>query len=194
MTISGPWIQTRTGIAIDLLDPDPASITLHDLAFALGYINRYTGHAGAYSVAQHSVLVAQALQQEGHDRGVQRAGLLHDAHEAIVGDVASPLKRALRALYIAGTPRPGESLDPWARLEARHERAVRVRFGVSRDLPEAVKIMDLRMLLAEKRDLLGREAGDWGIPATAWPEKITRWTADSAIDAFQREAERLELR
>lgn len=181
--MTAPWIQTRSGAAIDLLDPDPTTIVLADLAYALAHLNRYTGHTGAYSVAQHSVLVARALRDEGHTEGVQRAGLMHDAHEAIVGDVSSPVKRALVAIV--------RDVDPWHELERRAARAVASRFGLPRDLPQAVKIMDLRMLLAEARDLLAPPPRPWGIDVEPWPIRIARWQALDARDVFLDECSRL---
>src|SRR5688572_16807572 len=108
--MSRPYLLTASGIRIDLLGPRPEDVTLPDVAHALARICRYTGHVRSahYSVAQHSVYVSQHLRDQGHGLGIQRQGLLHDAHEAYTGDVASPIKRAMREI---GGPRAGGAWD-----------------------------------------------------------------------------------
>lgn len=66
---------------------------IETIAHALAYINRYTGHVGQYSVAQHCVLIAMQLPQE-----LKLAGLLHDAPEAYIGDVSAPLNATFQTI------------------------------------------------------------------------------------------------
>lgn len=97
------WIQTSTGSYFDLLEPKPAQVRLEDVARALGRICRFAGHTKKhYSVAEHSVLVAQHAMtlrnytaNSDHRTALFMAGLLHDAHEAFTGDLTSPMKVAL---------------------------------------------------------------------------------------------------
>ena len=208
--MSRPWIQTGQGFAIDLLDPIPESICLADLAKALANLNRYTGHVGAYTVAQHSVIVANALRDEGYSAGVQAAGLMHDAHEAIVGDVSSPLKRAMRIELASGLIREGvidgaadsaevwtkaldlaARLDPFHALEVRAWRAVASRFRLPAELPKAVKVADLRALVTEARDLFTSPPRPWGINVEPYDLEVRRWTAERAFHEFMAAAARL---
>lgn len=77
-------------------DPDqltPDIFDIRDVAWALGNQQRFNGHVDErWTVAQHSVLVARLLQLRGADPLTVMAGLLHDAHEAYIGDVAAPQK------------------------------------------------------------------------------------------------------
>lgn len=168
------WIQTYTGIAYDLQNPDPNSINLPDVAHALSQINRFTGHTREpYSVAQHSVLVAGILQDQGESTGVIRAGLLHDAHEAYIGDVSSPVKRAL-----------GEwsRESPFSELEERHALAMQTRF---RFVPCAkVKRADLIALVTEARDLMGPPPKPWGIDVQPLRGKIWPMSPETARTRF----------
>jgi uncharacterized protein len=175
------WIQTYTGQRLDLLLPDPSHVCLEDIAQPLSLLVRFTGQIRhGYTVAQHSVLVARALRDEGHSLGVQRAGLMHDAHEAYTGDVSAPIKGVVGAA--------------WSDFERRMELAVRQRFSVPRDLPAAVRSMDLRMLLAEARDLLAAPPAPWGIPSEPWEGRISRvWSAREARGEFLEECYRLEV-
>lgn len=125
--MTNTWIQTYTGRAFDLLDPQPEHIDVLDIAHALSQLCRFTGHTRAfYSVAQHSCLVAEIARDlcEGMigavcPDAVALAALLHDAPEAYIGDVSSPLKRALR----------GEGqLSAYDVIEDRISRAVDIRF------------------------------------------------------------------
>jgi len=84
-------IHTFSGIAFDLLDPKPEMILVEDIVHSLSLINRFNGAAKfPYSVAQHSLYVAGLLPPE-----LKLQGLLHDAPEAYVGDMVSPLKKIM---------------------------------------------------------------------------------------------------
>jgi hypothetical protein len=77
-----PWIQTAQGCAYPLLGPSPSDIDWRAIAEALSKICRFNGHTTHfYSVAQHCALVADMLAPD-----LRLHGLLHDAHEAFIGD------------------------------------------------------------------------------------------------------------
>lgn len=129
-------IRTHNGLEIDMLDPRPEQIVLGDIAHALALTCRYGGHAPKfYSVAEHSIGVSGLLgQTHGPDVQMMRIGLLHDAAEAYLGDIISPMKRALDAL--GGSMGVNE-------LEARWLRAIGTRFDLNLDpLPELVRHAD----------------------------------------------------
>lgn len=89
----GITIQTTSGRTVHLFDPKVEEIELEDIARALSQINRFTGHTKRlYSVAEHSIYVAELLRQWGEPTYVQLQGLLHDSQEAYLGDISGPLK------------------------------------------------------------------------------------------------------
>ena len=106
-----PFIDTLLHNRIDLTDPWSSGIDLRDIAVALSRLNRYIGHTcgdpsplgapwgGVWSVAQHSLFVG-ALMAERMPLDPLAAvyALLHDAHEAYVGDIASPVKQLMAQL------------------------------------------------------------------------------------------------
>jgi len=179
------YIQTHGNLTIDLLDPDPQDFVLGSLAFAIAHANRYAGHGGIYSVAEHSVLGTRALQDQGHGRGIQAGFLLHDLHEAVVGDVSAPVKAALRAI--------GQN---FAHLEDLHQDAVGIRFRVNTRAPE-VKAMDRSMCVAEGLQIFGQLLGrgaSYGWPSDPpAPIKIRRWPGPRALGEFMDECARLEI-
>ncbi len=127
-------IQTYSGAMFDFLDPDPDTILIEDIAHSLSLTNRFGGHtAKAYSVAQHCVLCAQMAPV-----GLRFQALMHDAQEAYVGDVATPLKQLL---------------PDYQALEARVEGVIRDKFGLPREFDPRVKEIDVRMLATEAKHL-----------------------------------------
>lgn len=81
-------VQTSSGRYIDLLDPKPADILIEDIAHALSNIARFNGHTHQfYSVAQHCVLCSGINPDK-----LALEKLLHDATEAYVGDMVTPIK------------------------------------------------------------------------------------------------------
>lgn len=80
---------TYTGKVFDFDSPSDGPVCLEDIAHALGMLCRFNGHIRRfYSVAQHSVLVSKLV-----DPRYALLALFHDAAEAYVGDMVSPLKR-----------------------------------------------------------------------------------------------------
>ena len=142
------WIQLRSGRAFYPADPDPALITIEDVAFALSNLCRFGGHVEFYSVAEHSVRVAALVAAQ--DTALTLAALLHDASEG---------------LGLVDVPKPVKVLLPdYDRLEAGVMRAVEVAFGLA---PQAcdhplIKQADMMMLETERRLLHCAPPQPWG--------------------------------
>jgi hypothetical protein len=144
-------------------------VCIADIAHALSMICRYGGHCPEfYSVAQHSVLVAciaklfaQAVFPEADDVAFV-LGLFHDAPEAYLGDVITPLKVELGRGY--------------KDAEARAWNAVTDHFGIdvsSSSLARLVKHADWHAYVLERRHLFQIE-----IPMEPdvawWHQRVTR--------------------
>lgn len=94
----GPWKQTASRKAFSLIDPQPEDIDFDvDIAGPLSRLARFTGdiRGGAYSVAQHCVVGADWLHMAGCDASLCACFLLHDAHEAYIGDISTPARDAI---------------------------------------------------------------------------------------------------
>ena len=89
-------IKTNSGKWLDIQDPKPEQIDIHDIAIGLSRLCRFAGQIDRYySVAQHSILCTDYAHND------QRlAALLHDASEAYLMDIPSPFK-ALLPDYVA---------------------------------------------------------------------------------------------
>lgn len=84
-------IRTFSGIYMNVFEPTLEMICIEDIAHALSNQCRFGGHLPEYySVAQHSFLCA-SLIGEKHEL----AALLHDASEAYLLDIPSPIKKRL---------------------------------------------------------------------------------------------------
>lgn len=113
---------THSGVQLDFASPgslyeslQEGGVNLPDLAHSLSLINRYNGHTPrAYSVGLHSLAVRRLAAADKHSELVQLLCLLHDAHEAYLGDITSPMKTLLQSFGI-----------PLARIEARIDDIIR---------------------------------------------------------------------
>lgn len=178
MTPTTIWIDADRHV--DIMQPDPGAIDMRFLASTLAKINRFNGRTPLpYSVAQHSVLVAQLLPAR-----LRRYGLLHDAHEAILGDITSPVKSALRQLT---------AIDAVARLERAWDRAIHQALCLPWPLPGAdaalMKAADMTALATEMRDLM--DIPVHRLPCIPAPTIIRPWPWAKAEDQILTEWQRL---
>lgn len=86
-------VRTHSGKMIDVLNPDPALITIDDIAHALAHIPRFGGHLDKpYSVAQHCIAVCHHKSVPLKDK---LGALMHDASEYLLLDMPAPIKKHL---------------------------------------------------------------------------------------------------
>lgn len=157
----------RSGRLFDYEDMLGHEFDIEDIAHALSNICRHGGHhTKFYSVAQHSFYVSHLLPTEH-----ALAGLIHDAHEAFIGDMPSPLKKLI----------PG-----YMEIEEALEKSLLAQFGVSHPLDPCVKQADLVMLAAERRDLLATHNEEWAILKGVEAPQFTiePWSPDRAKRVF----------
>lgn len=162
------WILTAHGHQVNMREPRPAQMVMADIAHHLSLINRFCGATSRpYSVAEHSLLVAEIAERElGLDVHGTMAALMHDAHEAWVGDVSTPLKTEIGMA--------------WTNVEIRFERAVQSAFALHTAADRyrsAIKRADLMALATERRDLLPADTTPWaglaGIEPVGWVDLDT---------------------
>lgn len=142
----GDFIQTYSGIKFYPFDPKIEEIKLCDIIHALSFICRFVGHSQYfYSVAQHSVLVAEKCPKP-----YKMYGLLHDAAEAYISDIAHPIKR-------------NKMFQPVRELENNLLDLIFKNFNVVRtkESDEIIKNIDKRMLYTEKNFLM-KDNIPWG--------------------------------
>lgn len=135
-----PEVLTFNQECLDLASPGAPYLrfNLADIALGLSRMPRFAGHTTEpYSVAQHCLMVASLVPPE-----CRLQALLHDASEAYLMDMPSPIKSAF---------------PEYQALEASVEGEIYARFGVTS--PEynkaVIKKADVRALTVECRDLMG---------------------------------------
>lgn len=139
------FMNLASGTTLSLDCPRPEQFPIIGIAWGLSQINRFHGQAQRpYSVAEHSLLVAEIVEREcTTDVHARLAALMHDAHEFVTQDLATPAKQQI------GTP--------WASFELYWERQVRSAYALhtaSAAWKAVIKHADLRALATERRDLL----------------------------------------
>lgn len=141
------WIVTRSGKEFDLLDPQPDMIEIQDIAHSLSRIERFNGHTignKTVNVALHSLMVAYDVHP-----GLRMSGLLHDAHEAYIGDISTPVKKML-----------GHELK---NMEYRIQAAIAEKFNYDMELGAyEIKKSDIRVLRYERDNFMKPGVRPWG--------------------------------
>jgi uncharacterized protein len=153
------YIQTVKGRRFYMAQP---SFDIEEIAHATSMQCRFTGHTRHfYSVAQHSVLVSylvELLPECGAGPATPYEGLMHDAHEAYVSDVASPWKVLIPDYRV---------------MEATLEARMREHFNLPAKHSVGVKLADWFALFIEARDFFPPGiSDDWVTPSDDFRAKL----------------------
>jgi len=137
---------THSGKKINLETISEDDICLSDIAHHLTKICRYGGALPFnvwYSVAQHSIQLANYSKANGYSKEIQAVLLLHDASEAYLGDIISSVKPKLLG---------------YSDLESKVARLIETKYNLTigsddREVNEVVKELDTRIVLDEAKFL-----------------------------------------
>lgn len=173
------WLQTFTGKQLFFDHPSIEAIDHFTIAVALSRVPRFSGHTiYRYSVAQHSVLVADIISQCLLRPDLMLPALLHDAHECYTGfgDVISPAKAWLR--------RHTDALDL---LEVKCNQAIANYFNMPVRLFDDVNVhkADMIALAIEAKLIMGKQPEPWSVNSTLYdipencPDIVDEDKADS---------------
>lgn len=172
-------LETVSGRKIKVTDPDPATIEITDIAWALSRMPRFSGHSIPYipySVAQHCVQVARELGPYGPR--MQLHGLLHDAAEAYIDDLPSPVKHIPEIHAVI------------KQLEDKLMRAIYIALDVELPTEEEekiVKIADKNQQAVEAYNFMYSRGSDWNLPDVSF-KKLQEFeqplTSVQAYDKF----------
>jgi hypothetical protein len=189
------WLQTISGKAFDLSNPDPRLVDFEaDVAPALAKLARFTGHTLGdigYSVAQHCVLGAESLLEATGSERLAALFLLHDAHEAYIGDIPTPVVQTLGEMFTDGIG-PEVALLKW-RIDAAIFEAAGVPMPTDAE-HALIKRHDTAMMNAERAVLKLPAPRSWGAEIDAVPaarvQTIRPWRSDVAADEWMHTFER----
>lgn len=192
-------MQTFSGRKFYPNDIRVSDICIEDIAHALSHVCRFGGHCNRfYSVAQHSVHVAEIVEERCSKmrpmlpRTMEPAplspvmarqfiahALLHDAAEAYLGDCVTPLKQVL---------------PDYRDVEERAMNAILGAFPVGVFAPDITKDADRVMLVTEARDLLGSPPWIKNYEQTPLKQKIVPWSPETAKLKFLMACEKVGVK
>jgi len=155
------WVQLTSGGGYDFDQKEifgPFDVK-RDLAKPLSVVNRCGGHADyLWPVAIHSVAVARTIESMTKDPAAAFAGLMHDAHECVIGDILTPVAR-----YIG--------YEQVNKLKSEVQTAVEQRLNIRPEFSalnpanvEYIRLADLAALHIERQLFLVPSPRDWGYP------------------------------
>jgi uncharacterized protein len=179
-----------SGRMVHLLDPSPLDIDIAgDFLMAISREPRWNGQTvgdEAYRVAQHCVLEERVLVERvwrNAPRQVRLYVLIHDLAEALLKDLPSPLKAAIKA-------------HGYGEVEERLDRAIRIRVGLPVTLPqewEDARKRAERILVVSEAVRLGcwsekdarRDVGA-GFRGRLWDGEMIAWSEARCREEWRR--------
>ena len=153
-------LETVSGKKIDITNPNPDTIEITDIAWSLSRMPRFSGHSIPYipySVAQHCIQVAKELAP--HGARIQLHGLLHDAAEAYINDLPSPVKHIPEIHAVI------------SKLEDKLMLTIYEALGIALPTEEEetiVKIADKHQQAVEAYNFMYSRGSDWNLPTVSF--------------------------
>lgn len=169
------WINTHTGRKFRPLTPSVGDVCIDDVAHALARQCRYTGQGAFYSVAEHSVKLAVVVLDRTGDMQAARYALLHDASEAYLADVSTPVKHHHDFAF-------------YRRAEGNLQSAIYMAFDLDLGCePPIVRELDKVIRSTEVPQIFEHRHPDWTLEEPM-PELLGLswgWTPEEAESAFR---------
>lgn len=165
----GNWLSTLLVPKFYFLNPSEADVHIEDIAHSLSMTCRFGGHCSMfYSVAEHSVIVSEILEREGASPLTIYAGLLHDAEEAYLPDIPSPIKAEMP-----------EALVMYETLS----NLIRAKFCLLKADWAHIKDIDHRLCITEAK-VLGLWNEDWADAGPVLDATLYLWSWYDAKQVF----------
>ncbi len=171
--MTAAMMRLQSGSLVDVLALRPGDVNLGDIAHSLSQLCRFGGQCDTfYSVAQHSVHIAETMFQMTGDAIRAKRALLHDAAEAYLGDLPRPIKQQ-------------PELDYFTALEDRVLDTVYQCFGIPNVPDKILTALDNGIVLIEARQLFQPpfeprgvsqhlEILGWNLRIDPWPPLTAR--------------------
>lgn len=164
---TGNWIQTFSGLSFYPKDPRLDDICIRDIAHSLSMMCRFNGHCSRfYSVAEHSCHMYDLARTSE----IKKWALMHDASEAYICDIPSPIK---------------SYLTNYKQIESDVMRIICLKFGLDLEQPDEVHKLDHGMLSTEKEALMIDDK-HWGSMEEPLHVKLQCWLPEQAEKEFLR--------
>ena len=165
-------ISTWDGQFFDYNNPEKYDYDIETIAHSLSNLCRYGGHSNRfYSVAEHSILVSEVVPPE-----LALCGLLHDASEAFVGDMPSPLKAMCKS---------------YRTIEERVQKSIADKFGLPYPFPHEVHVADKMLYKAEREQIAPVQDNIWYTDIPAADVYIRGYVPNKAAKLFMDRYEEL---
>jgi hypothetical protein len=164
--------------SVDALNPQPEQVNVGDMLYSLSRIIRWNG-GGRLSVLQHMAHVARILERGGADRPTILAGLVHDLHEYVTGDIPAPLL-------------PGLWLDTGAELVRVTDTQKHIQTAIERRL--SIDLTGADFEAVDAADKKARDMEQDAMQGAGWPpwmEQIVDRDADAVVRLYRRGLEQL---
>lgn len=167
------FIETYSGAKFYPRDPDPADVSIIDIAHAQSNQGRYSGHTDSfYSTAQHCCILASYVENVMKGSALDCLQILmHDAAETYLVDMPRPVK---------------QYMPEFRKWDHKIQFMVRDWLGLTDiPLPPWQDELDTRIIVDERAQIMSDSGNDWGMAGVKpLGVKVDPWPPKTAEQQF----------